>query len=163
MSVSATQGHAVSIVGHSHVSITMSSWTSLEVLHVLNKPNPPEPSTRHTRYIFSKSRMSSSWFATIQSHAWLCGGVVLLLTTLIKCVYRLTLHPLSNFPGPRLAAVTSLYGAFYDLRPSTSYVKLFPSMHQKYGELHGSLFAMHLTACRTSRACMAEPSANRRH
>lgn len=30
-------------------------------------------------------------------------------------VYRLTLHPLAGFPGPRMAAATSLYQMYYDV------------------------------------------------
>ena len=63
----------------------------------------------------------------------LCGATVLLFLILAKYIYRLTFHPLSKFPGPTLAAATSLYGAFYDLGPNTSYVKSFPDLHEKYG------------------------------
>ena len=52
-----------------------------------------------------------------------------------KIVYRLKLHPLAAFPGPRLAAVTSMYGGFYDLSfSSSSYVKELPALHAKYGQ-----------------------------
>lgn len=50
-----------------------------------------------------------------------------------RAIYRLTLHPLARFPGPRLAAVTSLYGANLDLRTNTSYIKILPELHDKYG------------------------------
>jgi hypothetical protein len=53
---------------------------------------------------------------------------------LVRIVYRLTLHPLAKFSGPKLAAATSLFQAWYDLRPSTSYVKEFPGYHKKYGQ-----------------------------
>ncbi|CAD6569144.1 MAG: hypothetical protein ASARMPREDX12_002221 [Alectoria sarmentosa] len=52
-----------------------------------------------------------------------------------RAIYRLTLHPLARFPGPRLAAVTSLYGANLDLRTNTSYVKILPDLHDKYGPI----------------------------
>ena len=50
-----------------------------------------------------------------------------------RAIYRLTLHPLARFPGPRLAAVTSLYGASFDLRKNSCYVKILPGLHDKYG------------------------------
>lgn len=30
-------------------------------------------------------------------------------------IYRLTLHPLAKFPGPRIAAASSLYQMYYDV------------------------------------------------
>ena len=50
-----------------------------------------------------------------------------------RAIYRLTLHPLARFPGPRLAAITSLYGASFDLRKNSCYVKILPGLHDKYG------------------------------
>ena len=52
---------------------------------------------------------------------------------IVKYVYRLTFHPLAHFPGPRLAALTHLYGAFYDLSEARSYIKEMPALHEKYG------------------------------
>ena len=54
---------------------------------------------------------------------------------LVKYIYRLTFHPLAQFPGPRLAALTNLHGAFYDLSETRSYIKEMPALHEKYGTL----------------------------
>ena len=51
-----------------------------------------------------------------------------------KYIYRLTFHPLVHFPGPRLAAITNLYGASYDLSETRSYIKEMPALHEKYGK-----------------------------
>ena len=68
-----------------------------------------------------------------QYYLWIGIGIPLLLAAFSKYIYRLTFHPLARFPGPKLAAATSLYGAFYDLRPTTSYVKEFSRLHDRYG------------------------------
>lgn len=68
---------------------------------------------------------------------WSLPYVAATLTVLLlaKIVYRLTLHPLAAFPGPKLAAVTNMYGAFYDLSfSSSSYVKELPALHARYGQ-----------------------------
>ncbi|OAP57865.1 hypothetical protein AYL99_08603 [Fonsecaea erecta] len=54
---------------------------------------------------------------------------------IVRAVYRITLHPLAKFPGPKLAGMTSLYQAWYDLRASTSYIKQFHGLHERYGPI----------------------------
>ncbi len=62
---------------------------------------------------------------------------VLIVSLLAKIVYRVTFHPLAAFPGPKLAAMTNMYGAFFDLSLGTSsYVKTLPALHAKYGQIH---------------------------
>lgn len=50
-----------------------------------------------------------------------------------KVIYRLYLHPLSRFPGPRLAAATYLYGAYYDVVEEAQFVFKLNALHDKYG------------------------------
>ena len=70
-------------------------------------------------------------FSPIAGLAWLViAGLAFLVS---KSIYRLTLHPLAHFPGPKLAAITKFYGGFYDLRSGTSYVKELPELYRKYG------------------------------
>lgn len=52
----------------------------------------------------------------------------------LKIVYRLYFHPLRNFPGPKLAAATSLYAAYYDIC-TPGLIKRLPELHKKYGPL----------------------------
>ncbi|PWY89786.1 cytochrome P450 [Aspergillus heteromorphus CBS 117.55] len=50
-------------------------------------------------------------------------------------IYRLTLHPLAKFPGPKLAAASELYGIYYDIWKKGKYVKRYPGLHKKYGPI----------------------------
>lgn len=50
-----------------------------------------------------------------------------------KVIYRLYLHPLSRFPGPRLAAATYLYGAYYDVVQEAQFVFKLDALHDTYG------------------------------
>jgi len=49
-----------------------------------------------------------------------------------RLVYRLYFHPLAKFPGPKLAAATSLYNAYYDIM-QPGLVKMLPELHRNYG------------------------------
>ncbi|KAH7112945.1 cytochrome P450 [Dendryphion nanum] len=49
--------------------------------------------------------------------------------------YRLTLHPLAKFPGPRLAAVTSWYEAYYEIILEGQYSNKIGKLHDKYGPI----------------------------
>lgn len=50
-----------------------------------------------------------------------------------KVIYRLYLHPLARFPGPRLAAATYLYGAYYDVVQEAQFVFKLNELHDTYG------------------------------
>ncbi|KAL1594526.1 hypothetical protein SLS60_010286 [Paraconiothyrium brasiliense] len=52
----------------------------------------------------------------------------------LKIIYRLFFHPLRQFPGPKLAAATHLYSAYYDLC-TPGLIKRLPEMHKNYGPL----------------------------
>ena len=74
-------------------------------------------------------------FITFSASAisYLAGLFIVFL--LAKIVYRLTIHPLAAFPRPKLAAMTNLYGASFDLTStSSSYVRTLPALHAKYGK-----------------------------
>jgi hypothetical protein len=57
--------------------------------------------------------------------------VVLWLASLV--FYRLLLHPLAKFPGPKLAAVTRYYEAYFDIVQDGQYTFKIADMHKKYG------------------------------
>lgn len=50
-------------------------------------------------------------------------------------IYRLFLHPLSHIPGPKLAATTRWYEAYYDVIKGGRYTFQIEKMHKQYGTL----------------------------
>ncbi|TID27444.1 putative secreted glycosidase [Venturia nashicola] len=48
-------------------------------------------------------------------------------------IYNVYFHPLSKFPGPKLAAAFKLYEAFYTVRGQSH--KMFAKLHERYGEV----------------------------
>lgn len=48
-------------------------------------------------------------------------------------IYRLYLHPLAKFPGPRICAVTSLFELLSDFLGHGAYLYHIEEMHKKYG------------------------------
>ena len=62
----------------------------------------------------------------------LSSGFVVYLTCLV--VYRLYFSPLAKFPGPKLAAITLWYEAYYDIIKRGQYTRRIAEMHKKYGE-----------------------------
>ncbi len=53
----------------------------------------------------------------------------------VKVIYRLYLHPLAKFPGPKLAAGTFLYEGYYDVIKRGKYVHRIEEMHRQYGPI----------------------------
>ncbi|KAI1122789.1 trichodiene oxygenase [Nemania abortiva] len=60
------------------------------------------------------------------------GGVILVSTV---AFYRLFFHPLAKFPGPKLAAVTRSFEAYYDVVCNGQYTFKIAEMHKKYGPI----------------------------
>jgi hypothetical protein len=51
----------------------------------------------------------------------------------VLAIYRLYFHPLSRFPGPKLAAITSWYEFYYDVILDGNFYFHKKKLHQKYG------------------------------
>lgn len=61
--------------------------------------------------------------------------VAFVVYVLLLYTYRLTLHPLASFPGPRLAAMSLWYEFFYDFFHNGQYIFVIRDMHLKYGPI----------------------------
>lgn len=51
-------------------------------------------------------------------------------------MYRLYFSPLSHIPGPRLAALTKWYEAYYEIVLSGQYSFHIDKLHDEYGKIH---------------------------
>ncbi|KAI9701472.1 MAG: hypothetical protein M1836_001527 [Candelina mexicana] len=74
---------------------------------------------------------------TAGGNIWTVAGGVVALTLVYRIlviIYRLLLSPLAKFPGPKLAAATSWYEAFFDLR-SKNFPDVVSDLHDKYGPI----------------------------
>ena len=60
-------------------------------------------------------------------------AIITLLYLITLALQRLYFHPLSKFPGPRLAAISRWYGFYYNVIKDGTFVKQFPELHKKYG------------------------------
>ncbi|KAI2628686.1 putative cytochrome P450 [Hypoxylon sp. NC1633] len=64
-----------------------------------------------------------------------CAGAALILYFVVLVLYRLFLHPIAAFPGPKLAAATVWYEFFYDGIKRGQYTFKIQEMHEKYGPI----------------------------
>ncbi|KAK4172409.1 putative cytochrome P450 E-class, group I [Triangularia setosa] len=67
--------------------------------------------------------------------SWQSIAVTVVLYFLTLAFYRLYLHPLAKFPGPKLAAITRYYEAYYDIIKNGQYTFRIAEMHKIYGPI----------------------------
>lgn len=60
------------------------------------------------------------------------------LYLITRSMYRLYFSPLSHIPGPRLAALTRWYEAYYEIVLNGQYSFHIDELHDKYGNIHFS-------------------------
>lgn len=72
---------------------------------------------------------------TLSSHFWTTCFITLVLYLSSLAIYRLLLHPLSSYPGPKIAALTTWYEFFYDCIQRGRYTFEIARMHEKYGSI----------------------------
>ncbi|PQE10449.1 Cytochrome P450 protein [Rutstroemia sp. NJR-2017a BBW] len=61
--------------------------------------------------------------------------IVLLTWFAGRSLYRLYLHPLAKFPGPKQAAITHWYEGYYDIIHKGRYIFHIEELHKKYGPI----------------------------
>lgn len=61
-------------------------------------------------------------------------STVAVVYILAKITHNVYFHPLSKFPGPKLAAVTHLYEFYYDCVRGGKFIWEIQKMHEKYGK-----------------------------
>lgn len=61
------------------------------------------------------------------------GAGLILLYTAALAVYRVTLHPLAKFPGPKLAATTEWYEFYHDIVRQGQFIWQIQKLHDQYG------------------------------
>ncbi|KUJ23966.1 cytochrome P450 [Mollisia scopiformis] len=66
---------------------------------------------------------------------WRTVAVAILLYFATRTFYRLFLHPLARFPGPKLAAATRWYEGYYDVIENGQYTFKIEEMHKQYGPI----------------------------
>lgn len=63
------------------------------------------------------------------------GAIAFVVYRVLVIVYRLTLHPLAKFPGPKLAGATSLYEHYYDAIKGGVFLFEIERLHEIYGKI----------------------------
>jgi hypothetical protein len=72
----------------------------------------------------------------LQAFSWANVALFVAIYTsyqICKLLYRITLHPLARFPGPKFAAATHMYEFYYDAIKGGSYIHEISKMHDVYG------------------------------
>ncbi|GAB0146036.1 elymoclavine monooxygenase [Epichloe bromicola] len=76
------------------------------------------------------------WLSQLQSVSlgtiFLTLFLAVLTPSVFTSLYRLYFHPLRKIPGPRTAALTSLYGFYWNWIRDEGYSKLFNPLHKRY-------------------------------
>lgn len=79
---------------------------------------------------------------------WISILLAWLLYFLGLSLHRLYFSPLSHIPGPRLAALTSWYEAYYEIVLGGQYSFQIDKLHDKYGKSFGLLSLFSPLSCK---------------
>jgi hypothetical protein len=66
---------------------------------------------------------------------WAAAGLLLCAPFYLAalCIYRLFLHPLAKYPGPKLAALSNWYEFYYDVVQQGRFTFHIQELHKIYG------------------------------
>lgn len=59
---------------------------------------------------------------------------ILIVHRICVVLYRLYFHPLKEFPGPKLAAASTLYRAYYQVYRDGDHLAQATRLHDRYGD-----------------------------
>ncbi|KAI1419240.1 cytochrome P450 [Xylaria sp. FL1777] len=74
---------------------------------------------------------SLRWFVAY----WYYPASLPIAFAIAQAFHRLFFHPLARFPGPKLAAITRWYEAYYDVIQNGQYTFKIAKMHKEYGPI----------------------------
>ncbi|KOS17608.1 Trichodiene oxygenase [Escovopsis weberi] len=98
---------------------------------------PPPPATANETLLDAVSSLSSSSSPSSLSLTWQqslgTAFAIWLVYAACLAVYRLYLSPIAHIPGPKIAALTVWYEAYYDVVVGGHYIWKVMDMHKKYG------------------------------
>ena len=86
---------------------------------------------------------------------WAAVGLILCFPFYLAalCIYRLFLHPLAKYPGPKLAALSNWYEFYYDVVQQGKFTFHIQELHKIYGKSHTLLLS--LRTCAFDATCTA--------
>jgi hypothetical protein len=81
------------------------------------------------------------WGHTLVQYAPVAIPVLTILYVASLYLYRLYLHPLAGYPGPKLAAISNWYEFYYDVIQHGKFTAHIQELHEEYGMYHFILSA----------------------
>jgi hypothetical protein len=77
--------------------------------------------------------------------------IVLFTPIVVFIIHRLYLHPLAKYPGPKLAALTRWYSAWFDVVEGGALLEHTNALHEIYGDVirigPNEVFSLSLLYC----------------
>jgi hypothetical protein len=91
------------------------------------------PHSRQPLPVYEKSALRFLLQNASGTQIFLGASALLLLYGFLIGIHRVYFSPLSHIPGPKIAAFTWWYEAYYDVIKRGQYVDIIKKMHEKYG------------------------------